>query len=78
MKNPSKSSYPTDRQKNAVLGREYVTGARKEPGDRTKSDLLSLTMTPVDKEEKGAVRTEEEVKKSTDIMKPNAAPVPAP
>ena len=64
--------------KNAVLGREYVTGARKEPGDRTKSDLLSLTMTPVDKEEKGAVRTEEEVKKSTDIMKPNAAPVPAP
>lgn len=64
--------------KNAVLGREYVTGARKEPGDRTKSDLLSLTMKPVDKEEKVDARTEEEIKKATENVKPDAAPVPAP
>ena len=64
--------------KNAVLGREYVTGALKEPGDRTKSDMLSLTMAPVDKVQKADARTEEEIKKSTENVKPDAAPVPAP
>ena len=28
--------------KNAVLGRELLTGKKKEPGDRTKEDLMSL------------------------------------
>jgi type IV pilus assembly protein PilQ len=64
--------------KNAVLGREYVTGARKEPGDRTKADMLSLTMAPVDEEAAVDARTEEEIKKSTENVKPDAAPVPAP
>ena len=37
--------------KNAVLGREYVTGARLEPGDRTgdAARILKLDMTPLDK-----------------------------
>jgi type IV pilus assembly protein PilQ len=64
--------------KNAILGREYVTGARKEPGDRTKSDMLGLTMSPVDKEAKVDARTEEEIKKATENVKPEAAPVTAP
>jgi len=34
--------------KNAILGREYLTGARKEPGDRTRAELMSLDMTKVD------------------------------
>lgn len=34
--------------KNAVLGREYVAGTRKEPGDRTKVELLKMSMQPVD------------------------------
>ncbi len=38
--------------KNAVLGREYLTGARKEPGDRTRSELMSLSMDRVDKKQK--------------------------
>jgi len=63
--------------KNAVLGREYVTGSRKEPGDRTKADMLSMTMKPVDKADKIDARTEEEIKKATENVTPNA-PVPAP
>jgi type II secretory pathway component GspD/PulD (secretin) len=63
--------------KNAVLGREYVTGARKEPGDRTKADMLNMTMKPVDKADKIDARTEEEIKKATENVTPNA-PVPAP
>ena len=37
--------------KNAVLGREYVTGAKLEPGDRegTAIEMLKLDMSPVDK-----------------------------
>ncbi len=46
-------SLPTDvgLPKNAILGREYVTGARLEPGDRTglAADILQLDMTAVDK-----------------------------
>ena len=37
--------------KNAILGREYVTGAKLEPGDRKgdAADMLKLDMTAVDK-----------------------------
>ncbi len=37
--------------KNAVLGREYVTGAKLEPGDRVgdAAETLKLDMTPLDK-----------------------------
>ena len=37
--------------KNAILGREYVTGAKLEPGDRTgdAANVLKLDMTAVDK-----------------------------
>ena len=37
--------------KNAILGREYVTGAKLEPGDRTgdAANILKLDMTAVDK-----------------------------
>ena len=38
--------------KNAVLGREYVTGAKLEPGDRPSDDALKLDMSPVDKRHK--------------------------
>lgn len=54
--------------KNAVLGREYVTGARKEPGDRTKAELLNMSMQLLDDVQK----TDEEP------VAPAVAPAPAP
>ncbi len=32
--------------KNAVIGREFVNGERKEPGDQTKEEFLKLKMSP--------------------------------
>ena len=43
--------------KNAILGREYVTGAMLEPGDRTgvAADVLKLDMTRIDKRKPKAI-----------------------
>ena len=38
--------------KNAILGREYVTGAKLEPGDRPDNEAMKLDMSPVDKRRK--------------------------
>ena len=38
--------------KNAVLGREYVTGVKFEPGDRPGDETMKLDMSPVDKRHK--------------------------
>ena len=38
--------------KNAILGREYVTGAKLEPGDRPDNEAMKLDMSPVDKRSK--------------------------
>ena len=38
--------------KNAVLGRDYVTGVKLEPGDRSNDDAMKLDMSPVDKRRK--------------------------
>ena len=36
----------------AILGREYVTGAKLEPGDRPGNETMKLDMSPVDKRHK--------------------------
>ena len=62
--------------KNAVLGREYLTGARKEPGDRTKSELMSLNMDRVDKKQKAEKAPDQPAEVSAPAVEP-IAPVPA-
>jgi len=52
--------------KNAILGREYLTGARKEPGDRTREELMSLDMKRID------------VKKKAEATPVTPAPAPEP
>jgi Flp pilus assembly secretin CpaC len=60
--------------KNAVLGREYLSGARKEPGDRTKHELMGLNMTRIDK----APKTNEKDVKKGEEKDPAEAVKPAP
>ena len=50
--------------KNAVLGREYVTGVKFEPGDRegTAADIMKLDMTPVDKRKPKSEAAQSETK----------------
>jgi len=65
--------------KNAVLGREYLTGARKEPGDRTRLELLALDMTRVDTTKKEAPAPAAPAPVPEPVVEPApAAPAPVP
>ena len=50
--------------KNAVLGREYVTGIKLEPGDRegAAAEIMKLDMTPVDKRKPKSEAVQSETK----------------
>ena len=60
--NPAELPKDVGLPKNAVLGREYVTGAMLEPGDRVgnAADTLKLDLSPLDRRR----RTEKDLKKS--------------
>lgn len=60
--------------KNAVLGREYVTGARKEPGDRTKEEFLKMEMKPVDEKVEAEVKAVSEIQTTDGPVAPTPAP----
>jgi len=62
--------------KNAILGREYVTGSRKEPGDRTKSELLNMDMKLLDKGDKVEPAPRSEVQTPDQPVAPAATPAP--
>ncbi len=64
--------------KNAVLGREYLTGARKEPGDRTRYELMSLSMDRVDKKQKDEKAPDQPAETPAPVRVTEPAPEVAP
>ena len=71
--------------KNAIMGREYVNGAKLEPGDRDGSArvVLKLDTTPIDKRPERQARKEPEPQKSgeviiTPVQEPAVTQKPAP
>ncbi len=67
--------------KNAILGREYLTGERKEPGDRTKRELMGLDMTRIDAPKKDDAKpvtpapAPEPIVEPAPVVTPEPAPV---